>query len=115
EGYKRGLSRGAPARPDPHSSPGVLLDATRTLERNFHASPTRRRRSSPLNRGPFFLRAPFLERHRLSYQPPVNDDLRRAIEEIKLRTPIEDLVRERVPSLKKRGRLFEACCPFHEE
>ncbi len=45
----------------------------------------------------------------------MNDDLRRAIEEIKLRTPIEDLVRERVPSLKKRGRLWWACCPFHEE
>jgi DNA primase len=45
----------------------------------------------------------------------VNDDLRRAIDEIKLRTPIEDVVRERVPSLRKRGRLWEACCPFHEE
>ncbi|MCE9593543.1 MAG: DNA primase [Planctomycetes bacterium] len=45
----------------------------------------------------------------------MNDDLRRAIDEIKLRTSVEDVVRERVPSLRKRGRLWEACCPFHEE
>lgn len=45
----------------------------------------------------------------------MNDDLRRAIDEIKLRTSLEDVVRERVPSLRKRGRLWEACCPFHEE
>lgn len=45
----------------------------------------------------------------------MNDDLRRSIDDIKLRTPIEDVVRERVPSLRKRGRLWEACCPFHEE
>lgn len=46
---------------------------------------------------------------------PVNDDLRRAIDEIKLRTPLEEVVRERVPSLKKAGRLWIACCPFHDE
>lgn len=46
---------------------------------------------------------------------PLSDDFRRALEEIKLRAPIEDVVRERVPELKKRGALFEACCPFHEE
>ncbi|MEE8469439.1 MAG: CHC2 zinc finger domain-containing protein, partial [Planctomycetota bacterium] len=40
---------------------------------------------------------------------------KRAIEEIKLRTPIEEVVRERLPELRKRGRLWEACCPFHEE
>lgn len=44
-----------------------------------------------------------------------NDDFRRAIDAIKLRAPIEDVVRERVPTLKKRGSLWEACCPFHEE
>lgn len=41
--------------------------------------------------------------------------LQRAIEEIKLRAPIEDVVREYVADLKKRGRLWEACCPFHSE
>jgi len=43
------------------------------------------------------------------------DDLRGAIETTKLRVPIEDLVRERVPSLKRTGALWVACCPFHEE
>ncbi|MCA8980329.1 MAG: DNA primase [Planctomycetes bacterium] len=42
-------------------------------------------------------------------------DLRRAIEDIKLRAPIEDVVRERVHDLKRAGRLWVACCPFHEE
>jgi len=44
-----------------------------------------------------------------------NDDDRRAIEQIKLRAPIEDVVRERVPDLKKSGMLWVACCPFHDE
>jgi DNA primase len=44
-----------------------------------------------------------------------NEELRRAIEEIKLRAPIEDVVRERVPGLRKAGSLWVACCPFHEE
>lgn len=44
-----------------------------------------------------------------------HDDYRRALEEIKLRAPIEDVVRERVPGLKRKGALWEACCPFHEE
>ena len=48
-------------------------------------------------------------------QVPVHDDFRRAIEEIKLRAPIEDVVRERVPELRRRGSLYEARCPFHEE
>lgn len=45
----------------------------------------------------------------------MHDEFRRAIEEIKLRAPIEDVVRERVPELRRRGALWEACCPFHEE
>ncbi|MBK7643777.1 MAG: DNA primase [Planctomycetes bacterium] len=45
----------------------------------------------------------------------MSEDLRRAIEAIKLRAPIEEIVRERVPSLKKTGALWVACCPFHEE
>jgi DNA primase len=44
-----------------------------------------------------------------------NDEFRRAIEAIKLRAPIEDVVRERVSSLKKAGALWVACCPFHDE
>jgi DNA primase len=43
------------------------------------------------------------------------DEFRRAIEAIKLRAPIEDVVRERVPTLRKSGALWVACCPFHEE
>jgi len=45
----------------------------------------------------------------------LSQDFRRAIEEIKLRAPIEDVVREYVPGLKKAGALWVACCPFHEE
>jgi DNA primase len=44
-----------------------------------------------------------------------DEDFRRAIEAIKLRAPVEDVVRERVPGLKKSGQGFVACCPFHEE
>ncbi|MEO6709529.1 MAG: DNA primase [Planctomycetota bacterium] len=43
------------------------------------------------------------------------DDRKQAIEQIKLRVPIEELVRERVAGLRKSGRLWTACCPFHEE
>ena len=32
-----------------------------------------------------------------------------------MRTPIEELVRERVPELRAHGRLWTACCPFHDE
>jgi len=46
---------------------------------------------------------------------PVDHDLKRAIEEIKERAPIEEIVRERIPELRRRGRLWEACCPFHDE
>lgn len=44
-----------------------------------------------------------------------SEEFRRAIESIKLRAPIEEVVRERVPALKKSGALWVACCPFHEE
>ena len=51
-----------------------------------------------------------------SHTPPLPDhDFKRAIEEIKLRAPIEEIVRQRVPELKRKGKLYEACCPFHEE
>lgn len=43
------------------------------------------------------------------------DDFKQAIEEVKLRNPIEDVVRELVPDLKRSGALWVACCPFHEE
>ncbi|MDP6539556.1 MAG: DNA primase [Planctomycetota bacterium] len=43
------------------------------------------------------------------------DDFRNALDEIKLRAPIEEVVRERVGGLTRRGALYEACCPFHEE
>jgi len=45
----------------------------------------------------------------------IHDEFRRALEAIKLRAPIEDVVRERVPALKKAGALWVACCPFHDE
>lgn len=45
----------------------------------------------------------------------MSDDFRQLIEEVKLRLPIEEVVRERVAELRQRGRLWEACCPFHEE
>ncbi len=47
--------------------------------------------------------------------PVFDDDLRRAIETIKLRAPIEEIVRERIPALRKAGSLWVACCPFHDE
>jgi len=47
--------------------------------------------------------------------PVFHEEDRRAIESIKLRAPIEEVVRERVPALRKRGALWEACCPFHDE
>lgn len=46
----------------------------------------------------------------MSFDP----DFRRAIEEIKLRAPIETIVGETV-ELKQKGRDHWACCPFHEE
>src|SRR5262245_51375282 len=47
--------------------------------------------------------------------PVHQEEFRRAIEAIKLRAPIEEVVRERVPALRKAGALWVACCPFHEE
>jgi len=44
-----------------------------------------------------------------------DEEFRRALEAIKLRAPIEDVVRERVPGLKKSGNGWIACCPFHDE
>ena len=46
----------------------------------------------------------------MSFDP----DFRRAIEEIKLRAPIETIVGETC-ELKQKGRDMWACCPFHEE
>ncbi len=47
----------------------------------------------------------------------MSHDFQRAVTEIKLRSPIEDVVRGYVSDLKQRGsgRLWEACCPFHSE
>ncbi len=45
----------------------------------------------------------------------MSDEFRQALEEVKLRSPIEEVVRERVPALRRQGRLWVACCPFHEE
>ncbi len=45
----------------------------------------------------------------------MNDDLRRAVDDLKQRLPIEDLVGSYVPGLKRQGALWVACCPFHEE
>ncbi|HED64804.1 MAG TPA: DNA primase, partial [Planctomycetes bacterium] len=42
-------------------------------------------------------------------------EFRQFVERLKLRAPIEEVVRERVPELKKRGALWQARCPFHDE
>ncbi len=48
--------------------------------------------------------------------PPVSlTDYENAKQEIKLRSPIEEVVRERIPDLKRAGALWQACCPFHQE
>ena len=41
-------------------------------------------------------------------------EFRRALDDIKARAPIEEIVGERV-NLVPRGRLLWACCPFHDE
>lgn len=46
---------------------------------------------------------------------PVPSYSKQTIEAVKLRNPIEDVVRERVPDLRRAGALWQACCPFHEE
>jgi len=38
-----------------------------------------------------------------------------SLEEVRERIDFVELVREYVPSLKKAGRDFKACCPFHQE
>jgi DNA primase len=45
----------------------------------------------------------------------VNEDFRAALVELKDRLPIEEVVRSYVPTLKRQGALWVACCPFHEE
>ncbi len=42
-------------------------------------------------------------------------EFRQLIERLKLRCPIETIVGERVGDLKKKGALYQARCPFHEE
>jgi DNA primase len=42
-------------------------------------------------------------------------EFRQLIERVKLRSPIEVIVGERVSSLRQRGALYWACCPFHQE
>jgi len=42
-------------------------------------------------------------------------EFRQLVERIKLRSPIEEIVGERVSELKKKGALYWARCPFHEE
>ena len=37
------------------------------------------------------------------------------VNRVKLAAPIEDVVRTRVSNLRRAGRLWQACCPFHEE
>lgn len=37
------------------------------------------------------------------------------VNRVKLAAPIEEVVRTRVSSLRRAGRLWQACCPFHEE
>lgn len=62
------------------------------------------------------MRTAFPAPHPLPEAVPVHsEEFRRDIESIKLRAPIEEVVRERVPGLKKAGALWVACCPFHQE
>lgn len=42
-------------------------------------------------------------------------EFRQLVERVKLRSPIEELVAERVPDLRKKGANYWARCPFHEE
>lgn len=42
-------------------------------------------------------------------------DFEQAKQLIKDRSPIAEIVRERIPMLRQAGRLWEACCPFHQE
>ena len=49
------------------------------------------------------------------HDPTLSDDFKLLIEQVKAHSPIEDVVRERVPTLRRAGALWVACCPFHEE
>ncbi|HEX6881794.1 MAG TPA: DNA primase [Planctomycetota bacterium] len=42
-------------------------------------------------------------------------EFRQLIERVKLRSPIEVVVGERVSGLRQKGALYWACCPFHQE
>lgn len=42
-------------------------------------------------------------------------EFRQFIERVKLRSPIEVVVGERISALRQRGALYWACCPFHQE
>tara|TARA_R110002072_G_scaffold131578_6_gene271139 strand:- start:348 stop:2477 length:2130 start_codon:yes stop_codon:yes gene_type:complete len=46
---------------------------------------------------------------------PQDPEFRRAIEDIKSRAQIEDVVREHVEVFVQKGRLLWACCPMHQE
>jgi len=37
------------------------------------------------------------------------------LEQIKDKIDIVELVRQYVPNLKRAGKLYKACCPFHHE
>ena len=59
-------------------------------------------------------RAPFRQPAPAFHSLASDHEFRRAIEEIKLRAPIESIVQETV-DLTAKGRLLWGCCPFHEE
>ena len=42
-------------------------------------------------------------------------EFRQLVERLKLRVPIEEIVSQRVADLRKKGSLYQARCPFHEE
>ena len=52
---------------------------------------------------------------RTTFPLPSDPEFQRALEAIKLRAPVEEVVRERVPDLKRKGNRWWACCPFHDE
>lgn len=92
----------------------------RLVPRSLSISPARstvRATSSRIRGGRTSPRTPHSAAPATTARPTavLHDDFRRALEAIKLRAPIEDVVRERVPALKKAGALWVACCPFHDE
>jgi DNA primase len=55
-------------------------------------------------------------RDHTTHRPPLQDlEFKEFVNRVKLSASIEEVVRTRVTSLKRAGRLFQACCPFHEE